>query len=128
MRRRQALWLPVVLVAVLVSLGGVPTALAAVPTFATAVNYAVHASGQPQSVAVGDLNRDGAPDLVVANENTDDVSVLLGAGDGTFGTAVNYAAHNAPVAVAIGDLNGDGKPDLAVGNTGVSNDVSILLG
>ena len=78
-------------------------------------------------MAVGDLNGDGKPDLAVANSNSDDVSVLLGNGDGTFQAPVSYAAGVSPVSVAVGDLNGDGKPDLAVANSG-SDDVSVLLG
>jgi hypothetical protein len=64
------------------------------------------------SVAIGDLNGDGKPDLVVASTNTSEgVSVLLGQGNGTFPTAVPYYTGGA-YSVAIGDLNGDGKPDL----------------
>ena len=43
----------------------------------------------PYTVAVGDLNADGIPDLVVANNVSNNVSVLLGNGDGTFRPAVN---------------------------------------
>src|SRR5690349_11514399 len=46
----------------------------------------------PKSVAVGDLNHDGIPDLVVANHNSNDVSVLLGKGDGTYQPAAHYPA------------------------------------
>jgi hypothetical protein len=46
------------------------------------------------SVAVGDFNGDGKPDLAVANVYTNTVSVLLGNGDGTFQAPVNYAAGN----------------------------------
>jgi hypothetical protein len=53
--------------------------------------------------------------------------VLLGNGDGTFQTAVNYGAGNQPLSVAIGDFNGDDDLDLAVAN-GNSYNVSVLLG
>ncbi|MEA2422598.1 MAG: large repetitive protein, partial [Thermoleophilaceae bacterium] len=100
-----------------------------------AVSFAPHADSAagttPRSVAVGDLNGDGKPDLAVANQDSNDVSVLLnttvaGAAAPTFATHADFAAHTAPASVAVGDLNGDGKPDLAVANSG-SNDVSVLL-
>ncbi|MFE1886931.1 FG-GAP repeat domain-containing protein, partial [Streptomyces diastatochromogenes] len=50
--------------------------------FDPAVNYAV--GDVPASVAVGDFNGDGKLDLVTANANSDNVSVLPGIGDGTF--------------------------------------------
>jgi hypothetical protein len=81
----------------------------------------------PWSVAVGDFNGDGKPDLAVANLYSNNVSVLLGQGDGTFQSAVNYPTGNTPAAVAVGDFNGDGNQDLAVANYG-GNNVSVLLG
>ena len=53
--------------------------------------------------------------------------MLLGNGNGTFQTAVSYAAGSSPCSVAVADLNGDGKLDLVVANAG-DNDVSVLLG
>jgi len=47
-------------------------------------------------VAVWDFNGDGNADLVVANQNSDDVSVLLGNGDGTFQAALQYSAGSLP--------------------------------
>ena len=91
----------------------------------SATNYAVGAS--PFSVAIGDLNGDGKPDLAAANSSSNTVSILLGIGAGSFGAAIDFAAGLGPVSVAIGDLNGDGKPDLAVVNQN-SSDVSIFLG
>jgi hypothetical protein len=79
------------------------------------------------AVAVGDLNGDGMPDLAVASRLGSSVSVLLGAGSGTFGAATNFAAGTGPFSVAIADLNADGKPDLAVANRNGSN-LSVLLG
>jgi FG-GAP-like repeat/FG-GAP repeat len=70
-------------------------------------------------VAVGDLNGDGKPDLVVASLGpgpTGAVSVLLQSTTtaGTFGTATSYPGYGQPLSVAIADLNGDGHPDIAV--------------
>ncbi|MCP3902685.1 MAG: DUF11 domain-containing protein [Planctomycetes bacterium] len=80
----------------------------------------------PRSVAVGDLDGDLDPDIVVANGNSDDVSVLLNAGDGTLVAAVSYVAGDGPRFVATGDLDGDLDLDLVVANQ-VSHDVSVLL-
>jgi len=78
------------------------------------------------SVAIGDLDGDGKPDLAVSNAEPNTVSVLPGNGDGTFGPKVDFGTGFAPASVAIGDLNGDGKPDLVTANTG-NNTVSVLL-
>jgi len=94
-------------------------------TFGAATSFA--AGTNPRSVAIGDLNSDGKPDLAVANANSANVSILLGTGTGSFGTATNFTVGTQPISVAIGDLNGDGKPDLAVANANSAN-VSILLG
>ena len=67
-------------------------------------------------MAVGDVNGDGKPDLVVANCNSDTVSVLLGNGNGTFQAQQTFSTGFDPVSVAVGDVNGDGIPDLVVAN------------
>ncbi len=81
----------------------------------------------PTSVAVGDLNGDGLPDLAVADFFPSAVSVLLGTGGGAFGAKTDYAAGSNPEGVAIGDLNGDGRLDLATANYGTTT-TSVLLG
>jgi len=88
----------------------------------------------PADVAVGDFNHDGFLDLAVANagenasgQSADSVSILLGNGDGTFRTHVEYSAGRTPVSVAVGDFNGDGNLDLAV-VAQYDDAVSILLG
>jgi hypothetical protein len=93
--------------------------------FAPQRNYAVGIN--PYGVRTADLNGDGIPDLAVANQNSANVSVLLGNGDGTFAAAVSYPAGAGPSWVVIGDFNRDGIPDLAVTNY-TDNTVSILLG
>ncbi len=59
----------------------------------------------PRSVAIGDLNNDVDQDVVVANFFDDDISVLLGNGDGTFTAQPDVAVGNFPGSVAIGELN-----------------------
>ena len=93
-------------------------------TFQAAVSFAT--GSVPTSVALGDVNGDGRPDLAVANALNDTVSVLLGNGDGTFRAAVSFATGSSPQSVALGDVNRDGRPDLAVANGG-GGDVSVLL-
>jgi hypothetical protein len=93
-------------------------------TFQPALTYG--SGGQdPLSLAVGDVNRDGKPDLLVANVCGSNcqipngtTSVLLGNGDGTFQVAVNYESGGYfAESVAVGDVNGDGVLDMLVANT-----------
>ena len=95
------------------------------PSFTPAANFL--AGSVPYSVALADFNEDGIPDLAVVNQNSNNVSILLGTGTGSFGAATNFAAGSSPHFVSVGDFNGDGKQDLAVANFN-DNDVSILLG
>lgn len=96
--------------------------------FQPRVDYATGPT--PFSVAVGDFNGDGRPDLVVTNSAANagnGVSVLLGNGDGTFQAHVDYAASSRPTSVAVGDFNKDGTLDLAVTNC-FANTLSVFLG
>src|SRR2546422_7828406 len=67
----------------------------------------------PVSVAIGDLNGDGKPDLAVANINSATVSVLLGNGAGGFGAKTDFTTGPNPPSVALGALDGDCQPQLA---------------
>jgi len=102
---------------------------ATLPTSAAAFGASALSSlqGGPNGFAIGDLNGDGNLDLVVTFGGAN-ISVLLGKGDGTFQTPVNYAAGSPASVVAVADFNGDGKLDIAVGNVGSNPSISILLG
>jgi hypothetical protein len=66
-----------------------------------------------QSVAIGDVNGDGKPDLVIADSGG--VGVLLGNGDGTFGSPASLSAgSNIVTSIAVADVNNDLNPDLLV--------------
>jgi hypothetical protein len=82
----------------------------------------------PVAVAVDDFNGDGKLDLAAANQQSGNISVLLGKGDGLFENAVNYTTGTYPQFVAVGEFNGDGKLDLAVANNSAQGTVSLLLG
>ncbi len=79
----------------------------------------------PRSVAVGDLNSDGVPDIVTSCYNA--VSVLLGTGDGSFQPKSDLAIVQSPSSIGLADFNGDGKLDLAVADLG-ANLVRVALG
>src|SRR5437588_12911800 len=82
--------------------------------------------GEPDGVSVRDLNGDGHQDLAIANFYNG-ISILLGAGDGTFQAATNLATTWSPASVQMADFNGDGKLDIVEGSYGVGT-VAVFIG
>jgi hypothetical protein len=92
--------------------------------FAAPVNYTV--GSLPFANSVGDFNGDHILDIAVCNYNSNNVSVLLGNGDGTFKAAVNYAVGTEPSAITVADLNHDGYPDIAVADE-IGKTIAVLI-
>jgi beta-lactam-binding protein with PASTA domain len=99
-------------------------------TFQPAI-FTVTYDGSYTGIAIGDFNGDGKPDVAILSyASAGIVTVLLGNGDGTFATPVNYPldpANSYPEAVAVADFTGNGILDLAVTNATTAN-LSVLVG
>jgi FG-GAP-like repeat len=130
MRRRRALLLLSALGAALILASGV--ASAALPqTFGPAPGSPFQVGDGPQATTTADFDGDGKKDLAATNSASDNISVLLGDGQGSFKTpAIDFAVGDGPADIKSADFNKDGKPDLAVTNfgpTGTPGTVSVLL-
>jgi hypothetical protein len=102
---------------------------ASVPFFAAQQTFAVGTN--PQSVAVGDFDGDGRPDLVVTNSIDNQVGVLVnttaaGASAPSFAAQQTFAVGDLPEGVAVAYFNQDGRADLVVANAS-DNSASVLL-
>ncbi|MBV8867474.1 MAG: VCBS repeat-containing protein, partial [Acidobacteriaceae bacterium] len=96
-------------------------------TFGTPNPISTAAPPNAKSIAVGDFNGDGVPDLAAADDVGNSLGVLLGNDNGTFQAQVSYPAGSLPQSIATGDFNNDGALDLVVANNGEKT-VSVFLG
>ena len=81
----------------------------------------------PEGLTIGDFNEDGHLDIATANSDSDDVSMLLGNGNGTFRSNYSFGVGQSPMFLTTGDLNLDGTADLVVAETGADR-VLVLFG
>jgi hypothetical protein len=82
---------------------------------------------EPYALAAADLDGDADPDLAVANQGSNNLTVLRNNGGGNFfqpGSSPETVGAD-PYGVAAGDIEGDGDPDLTVVNYGSAN-VTVL--
>ena len=86
----------------------------------------------PSSLAIGDVNRDGHPDVLVGDTSNSGAGlrVLLGSASGALRparTSVALVATEGSGALALGDFNDDAKPDLVLGYSDEPG-ISVWLG
>lgn len=108
-----------------------PYTIQAQASYTIKTDIAGAAGSAPQHIVFGDINRDGKPDIVTANQNTNDISIftnttVLNSTTPAFSAPANFASGSQPHSVSLGDINGDGLPDIAVANTS-SSTVSVFL-
>ncbi|CAM4837980.1 unnamed protein product [Rotaria magnacalcarata] len=98
-------------------------------TTANSTEYSTGSKSSPNSLAVGDFNKDGWTDIVVANKKSSNIGVFLGYNYPTFNSQIiRIEQHNSyPTYVVVGDFNGDSQWDIAV-TCFKKNNVSVFLG
>ena len=96
-------------------------------SFAAKIDFAV--GGHPNVITIADIDGDGKPDIISANQTSNSISVLRntssGIGSINFATQVSFTSGGTPYPIAVGDIDGDGKLDIVTGNANAAT-VSIF--
>ncbi len=100
-----------------------------VPGIINASSFAAHvdvsAGSGPQAIAVGDIDQNGLPDVIVANSKSNTVSVFRNTSSFSFAARVDLATGTAPQWVGMSDLDGDTRPDIISVNS-TANTLSVF--
>jgi hypothetical protein len=96
-------------------------------TFADGSPIVLSETSNPHALTAADVNGDLKTDIVVCLLQDNEVGVIPGNGDGTFGPSSTFAVGSEPHNLTVADLNNDGKKDIVTSNSG-DGTVSVLLG
>jgi hypothetical protein len=102
------------------------TSINNIPSFAQKADFSIGLN--PSSIATGDIDGDGKPDLGITNYQSGTISILRNTsfiGSANFALNVDFNSTLGPSSVSIGDFDGDGKSDISVTNI-ASNIVSVF--
>ena len=98
-------------------------------SFSTQITYSIGNNSRHRAMAVADMNGDGWLDMIVANDGTDSIGVILAHGKATFGMMIIHpiGLGFTPSVVVADDVNNDNKLDVLVADEGKDN-VGVFLG
>lgn len=77
-----------------------------------------------RSMATGDINGDGKPELVSGSIVDQSISVFRNTstvGAISFAPKIDFVTGNSPVSIALADLDRDGRPDIIISNSSISS-------
>lgn len=94
--------------------------------FLTPVQYAY--AGDPKTIVLGDVDKDGDDDLVTANNDGKSVAVMLNLRNGNIRTPDLWTARREPSALALADFNEDGSLDMIVANNTGDTSIEVFRG
>ncbi len=96
-------------------------------TFGPKADFSTGTNTNPTWVELEHVDADGRIDIITSNFDTDNVSLLYGNGNGTFGTLTQFTVGNEPESIACAQLDGNQSIDVVVLNTATgANSVSVL--
>ncbi len=98
-------------------------------TFSRQLMYSTGSASQPNVCVLGDVNNDHRLDAVISNVFNDEITILLGNGDGSFSHRTSYSTGvgSYPISIASGDFNNDGALDIVEANY-YTNTIGVFLG